>query len=60
MKKKNQKRLALLLAVVMMIGMLPMNVFATTTDSVTDYNDFMTNLKVLEGYADAYAAEIYG
>ena len=60
MKKKNQKRLALLLAVVMMIGMLPMNVFATTTDSVTNYNDFMTNLKVLEGYADAYAAEIYG
>lgn len=61
MKKKNQKRLALLLAVVMMIGMLPMNVFATTTESsVTNYADFMKNLKVLEGYADAYAAEIYG
>ena len=61
MKKKNQKRLALLLAVVIMIGMLPMSVFATTTESsVTNYADFMKNLKVLEGYADEYAAEIYG
>ena len=61
MKKKNQKWLALLLAVVMMIGMLPMNVFATTTESsVKNYNNFMAALKVLEGYAAEYAAEIYG
>lgn len=59
-QKKTQKWLALLLAVVMMIGMLPMQAFATTTDSVTNYADFMTNLKVLETYADEYASQIYG
>ncbi len=54
-QKKTQKWLALLLAVVMMIGVLPMHAFATTTDSVTNYADFMTNLKVLETYAVEYA-----
>ena len=59
-QKRTQKWLALLLAVVMIIGMLPMHAFATDTSSVTNYKDFMASLKVLEAYADEYASQIFG
>jgi len=64
MIKTSAKRLlAMLLATIMVIGMMPLTAFAvegSATNSVTNYADFMTNLKVLEGYAAEYAAKIYG
>lgn len=52
--------IAIVLAVVMLVGMIPQDAVAETSNSVTNYEDFMTHLKVLEGYADEYAAAIYG
>ena len=46
--------LALALAIVMVVGILPMAAFAS--GSVYDYQAFISALKVLEGYADTYAA----
>jgi len=61
MKRISKRLFALLLTVVMLIGIMPATAIATdTTGSVTNYADFMKNLKVLEGYAKTYAAEIYG
>ena len=60
-QRVTQKWLSLLLAVIMIVSVLPLNAFATTTDgSVTNYADFITYLKQLEVYADEYAAQIYG
>lgn len=57
MFKKNSKRwLALILAVIMVVGLVPMSVFAE--GSVNNYADFMANLKVLEGYADEYGSAV--
>ena len=53
MKRTTQKWLSLTLAMIILITTLPMSIFATGT--VTNYADFMADLKVLEGYADAYA-----
>ena len=62
-KKNSQRLIAFILAVLMIITSIPV-VAEDATDvesgSVTNYADFMTNLKVLEGYAAEYAAEIYG
>ncbi len=60
MFKNSSKRLiALLLAAIMIIGIMPVTVFATgTAGSVTNYDDFMSNLKVLEQYADEYAKAV--
>ena len=60
--KNNFKRvMTLLMALIMILGVMPMTVIAEeTTGSVTNYTDFMTNLKVLEGYAAEYASAIHG
>ncbi|MBR4033631.1 MAG: hypothetical protein IKJ04_02380, partial [Clostridia bacterium] len=59
MFKLNVKRLlALLLAAIMVIGITPVTAFAT--GSVTNYEDFLKNLKVLEVYADAYHVQTPG
>ncbi len=48
--------LTLLIAVVMVIGVMPMSVFAADL-SVTNYADFLTELKQLEIYAQEYSAQ---
>ncbi len=58
MKKHTKQVLSIVMAIVMVIGIMPLNAIAE--GNVTNYNDFMTNLKVLEGYAAEYAAKIYG
>ena len=69
-KKVSVKLLAFLLTVVMVFCALPLATLAETAGttgststvadyehgSVTNYDDFMKNFKVLEGYASAYAA----
>ena len=59
-QKNTLSWISLVLVAVMLIGMLPLGAIAETSTSVTNYDDFIANLKVLETYADAYAAEIYG
>lgn len=58
MKKHTKQVLSIVMAIVMVIGIMPFNAIAV--GNVTNYNDFMTNLKVLEDYAAEYAAQIYG
>ena len=61
MFERNSLRwMALVLVIAMVACMMPQMAIAGNQTSVTNYSDFMTNLKVLEGYADEYAAEIYG
>ena len=55
-KTKTRKWLSFVLAVIMVVGMIPQSVFAV--GSVTNYDDFMEDLKVLEGYAKAYAGKL--
>ena len=50
------KMISLLLAVVMVAGILPISAFAE--GSVTNYADFLANLKVLEGYASTYGSQV--
>ena len=57
-KTSSKRLLAFLLAAIMVIGIVPVSVFAE--GSVTNYADFMEDLKVLEGYAAEYAGQIYG
>ena len=52
--QKTIRWLALAVAVVMVIGMLPLAALAS--GSVYDYPAFISALKVLEGYADTYAS----
>ena len=59
-KNRMQKCMAMLLAVVMLIGVLPIHTFAADENSVTNYTDFMVHLKALEVYADEYASMISG
>ena len=54
MYHKTKKWLSFLLAVVMIVGLLPLGVSA----AVTNYADFMTDLKQLEIYAQEYAASV--
>lgn len=49
-----KKWLTFLLAVVMIIGVVPVNAFAASTN----YTDFMKDLKQLEIYADEYAKTV--
>ena len=53
LKRTSAKVLALLLAMLMVVGMLPLTMFAATTN----YADFLANLKQLEVYADEFAAQ---
>ena len=53
LKKTFAKVLATVLAIVMVVGLFPMSVFADTTN----YPDFLANLKQLEVYADEFAAQ---
>ena len=58
MIKKNSKRaLSLLLAVIMLVGVLPISVFSA--GSVTNYDDFMEDLVQLEAYAETYGSTNY-
>jgi len=61
-KKISKRAVTFILAVVMLVTVLPLQPVAAeeAEGNVTNYADFMTNLKVLEGYAEEYAAEIYG
>ena len=54
LKKISAKVLAMFLATLMVVGMIPLSVFAGST---TNYSDFLANLKVLEVYADEFAAQ---
>ena len=53
-RKTSVRWLSFVLAVVMMVGMLPLSAIAA--GSVTGYQAFLDTLVVLEGYAEAYAA----
>ena len=59
-QKKALSWIAVVLTIVMLVNVIPQPVGAETSSSVTNYEDFMTHLKVLEGYAGEYAAAIYG
>ena len=52
-RKATVKWLSLCLAVIMIVSAVPMNAFAA--GSVKTYQEFMSALKVLEGYADSFA-----
>ena len=54
LKKRSAKVLALFLAVMMIVGIFPLSIFAAST---TNYPDFLANLKQLEVYADEFAAQ---
>ena len=61
MKNIFKRVLMLLLALVMVLGAMPLTAIAVeTTGSVTNYTDFIANLKILEGYANEYASSIHG
>ena len=56
-KKMSIRWLAMLLAVVLCLGYLqPLSALAADEPGVADYQSFLSNLKVLEQYADEYAA----
>ena len=55
LKKAPAKLLAVLVAVLMLVGMMPITAFAA--GSVTNYADFLAKLKQLEVYADEFAAQ---
>ncbi len=55
LKKAPAKLLAVFVAVLMLVGMMPLTAFAA--GSVTNYADFLANLKQLEVYADEFAAQ---
>ena len=61
MKRKfGSKSLSLLLVLCMVFGLLGVPVFAeddTAAEPTDDFAAFLANLRVLEGYADEYAAE---
>ncbi|MBQ7922069.1 MAG: phosphodiester glycosidase family protein [Clostridia bacterium] len=56
-KKISVKLMSLFLVITMMIGLVPMYIFAA--GSVTNYDDFLALMKQLEVYADEYAAMSY-
>ena len=56
LKNVSKRFVALLIAAVMLLSMIPMTVFAV--GSVTNYEDFLADLKVLEIYAAEYAASV--
>ena len=53
LKKVYAKVLAMVLAILMVVSLLPLSVFADTTN----YPDFLANLKQLEVYADEFSAQ---
>jgi len=52
LKRTSMRALSLLLTIVMFVGLLPLTAFAA--GSVTNYADFLSNLKQLEIYADNF------
>ena len=54
MNHRTKKWLSLLLAVIMIVGLVPLSASAASTN----YNDFMEDLKQLEIYAQEYAAVV--
>ena len=59
-RKTTKKWLSFCLAVAMLVSVLPLNAFSVdSSGSVTNYADFLKNLKTLEQYADEYAAAAY-
>ena len=63
MKRTTGSRaLALVLAFFTLCTVIPFSVFADgeSTPDITQYNDFLTSLTTLEGYADAYVREHSG
>ena len=63
MKRTTGSRaLALVLAFFTLCTVIPFSVFADgeSTPYITQYNDFLTSLTTLEGYADAYVREHSG
>lgn len=57
MRKTSTRFIAFILMAVMLLGMVPMNAFAA--GNVTNYADFMEKIKILETYADEYAASVF-
>ena len=53
LKKATAKVLAMVLALIMVVGLFPLSAFADTTN----YPQFLANLKQLEVYADEFAAQ---
>ena len=59
MKRISTRFIAFALSAIMLLGMIPMTVFADN-GSVSTYEEFMEDFKVLETYADEYAKSIVG
>ena len=55
-KMKSVRWIAFVLAAVMVLGMLPTGVISATTVDTQNYEAFLANVKLLETYADSYAA----
>ena len=58
MKKTSTRFVAFILMVVMLVGMIPMNTFAEN-GSVSTYEEFMADFKILETYAEEYASKLF-
>jgi len=54
LKKKAIRVLSLILVTLMIVGVMPLSIFAA--GSVTNYSDFLANFKMLEAYAYDFAA----
>ena len=59
MKRTSIRLIAFALSAVMLLGMLPITIFAEN-GSVSTYEEFMEDFKALETYADEYAKSIVG
>lgn len=57
MKKMTKQVLSFVMALVIVVGTLPLTAIAEGS-SVTNYDDFIAELKVLETYADEYAKAV--
>ena len=58
-RRTTQKWLSFLLAVAMIVSMVPLSASAAEEGAVETYAEFMEDLKVLEAYAEEYAAAVY-
>ena len=58
MKKTSTRVMAFVMMLVMLVGMVPMNVIAEG-GSVSTYAEFLEDFKILETYADEYAAAVF-
>lgn len=58
MKKTSTRVIAFVMMLVMLVGMIPMNVVAEG-GSVSTYEEFLSDFKILETYAEEYAASVF-